>query len=103
MEASNLIEDAAANYSEWHDVPSDEKIKIYLTQAKEDDELWESMFNQDEKYECHGEKLMADMLEFGLLKDYAKFRAVFFSNLDSYYHDTTSDKFLQARERWDED
>ena len=100
MKTSDLIEDAVANYSEWENVPQEEKMRVYITQAREDKELWESMFNHDEQFEFHGEKLMADMLEFGLLKDYAKFRNVFFTNLESYYHDSINNVFEKIREKY---
>jgi hypothetical protein len=100
LTANEQIEDAANGYAEWGDVPMEAKLKIYLAQAKEDEELWESLFNQDEKFDNHGENLMADMLEFGMLEDYVKFRQVFFVNLDAYLSDSISDEFYKTQERF---
>jgi len=44
--------------------------------------------------------LMADMLEFGMLEDYVKFRQVFFVNLDAYLSDSISDEFYKTQERF---
>ena len=39
LTANEQIEDAANGYAEWGDVPMEAKLKIYLAQAKEDEEL----------------------------------------------------------------
>ena len=99
VDSKQYITDLAYQYISWDDVPKAEKRQTYILMAREEDELWESLFNQDDKFECHATNLLMDILEHDRMTDWVKVRDALFVNLEEYYYDSAVDEFSLAKER----
>ena len=99
VDSKQYIADLAYNYSFWDDVPKAEKRQAYIHMAREEDELGESLFNHDDKFDCHATNLLMDILEHDRMTDWVKVRDALFVNLEEYYFESAVNEFSLAKER----